>query len=278
MAIIDFGPGIRARTAPSDGEKVLWVHGYTITSDLWPDLWAHLPGWHHIGPDLPGHGASEPMGPNETLRTLGRRLADEALAHGVRHVVGLSLGSMIALQVVLEHPRAFATLTMGAPAMGGGPVEADVGNLYRELWRLYNQMGPGPWMTALWTTSPPNLFAYAEEHPRLWKRLVDVINKHAWGELPDFRMSRFVDYTQSLVDVAKIESRVLLLVGEYEMPAFKETAGLIQAAAPHSRIIYLPGTGHLCMLESNESSAHHIDAHLRGAGSSIVVAARCRRG
>ena len=45
----NFAEGIVAREQAGDGDKVLWIHGYTMDSSLWQPLWDQLPDWHHIG-------------------------------------------------------------------------------------------------------------------------------------------------------------------------------------------------------------------------------------
>ena len=40
-----------------DGPAVVWIDGYTMDSTSWSELWGLLPGWRHLGIDLPGHGA-----------------------------------------------------------------------------------------------------------------------------------------------------------------------------------------------------------------------------
>jgi 2-succinyl-6-hydroxy-2,4-cyclohexadiene-1-carboxylate synthase len=260
--IVTVTPGLRARLRRGAGERILWVHGYTIDSSLWQELWERLPDWEHIGPDLPDHGMSAPLDADENLVTLGRELGEWARDNGVRHVVGLSLGSTIALQIVLSFPQAFESLTLGAPALGGGPVEASVGVRYVELLRMLEQIGPGPWLANRWMTSPPDLFTYARKHPALWHTLQNVIARHGWAELPGFQIARLATWPQRLADVAAIRARLLLLIGEHEMPAFVETARILEATVAGSRSVVLPGCGHLCMLEEPDRSALEIGAHL----------------
>ena len=88
--------------ADGGGDGVLWIHGYTLNAGIWAELWRLLPGWRHIGIDLPGHGRSAPLAPGETLRGLARRLNRLAAEQGVRHLVALSFGGMIALQMAIE--------------------------------------------------------------------------------------------------------------------------------------------------------------------------------
>src|SRR5262245_51575468 len=111
---------------PGESDKVLWIHGYTVDSTVWQDLWALLPGWHHIGIDLPGHGGSRQLQDGEDLPSLGRDLGQLALEHDVRHLVALSFGTVIALQIAIEFPTSFASMVLGAPALAGGPQDPEV--------------------------------------------------------------------------------------------------------------------------------------------------------
>jgi 2-succinyl-6-hydroxy-2,4-cyclohexadiene-1-carboxylate synthase len=264
----EVSPGLVARVCPGPGDPVLWVHGYTIDSTTWGDLWSRLPGWTHLGIDLPGHGGSDPLGPRTTLRDLGEALAEAASRRGVRHVVGLSLGSMIALQVVLARPSAFETLTMAAPALAGGPVESAVGVRYRELYDLYQRRGPGPWMTELWMRSPPETFAYATEELRA--RLAAIIDQHSWRDFdrPDFGICGFARQYQNSDELTRVAARLLVLIGDRELEAFRKAAAILRGIRPDAQVVELAGVGHLCLLQAPESSARFLAEHWRGPGRS----------
>jgi pimeloyl-ACP methyl ester carboxylesterase len=263
---IDFSPGVRARVRSGAGDIVLWVHGFTIDSSLWSDLWGLLPEYSHIGVDLPGHGESAPLPEGQRLAELGEILATAAITLGVRHVVGLSLGSVIATQIALSRPEAFATLCLGAPALAGGPVEPSVGFRYIELEQLFAALGPGPWMRALWMQAPPDLFTYAVRSPALRDRLIDLIDRHRWEELCGPGVARMGSEHQPIDALGQIGCRTLVLIGEHEFPAFRRTAAILRTSIPRCAVRELGDTGHLCMLESVEESAAAIAAHLRGDG------------
>src|SRR5438045_228866 len=96
--------GLLARSVSGPGPRVLWIHGYTMSSEIWEDLWLRLPKWSHIGIDLPGHGASRPPREPQTLPELARMLGCMAAEQRVEHVVGLSFGAIVALQIAIELP------------------------------------------------------------------------------------------------------------------------------------------------------------------------------
>lgn len=263
MEPLEFGQDLAARVATGSGERVLWIHGYTLDSSTWQHLWHDLPGWHHIGIDLPGHGASQPLEAGTTLPQLGRTIGQLALEHDVRHVVGLSFGGMIALQVAIEFPDAFASLTLGAPGLAGGPEDPAARQRYPELLELYARRGAGPWMTELWMTAPPDLFKGAQGHTVLWQELADVVERHSWLELRTLAMQHLRMHPQTETDLRRIKAATMVMVGDQEMPAFIHTAQLLQRSIPACRTVHLPATGHLCMLESVELAGPLIDLHLR---------------
>ncbi len=120
MTPVDPRVDLRARTV-GRGPAVLWIHGYTMDSSLWRPLWELLPGFRHIGVDLPGHGRSGPLSPDATLPGLAARLASLAQAESARAVVAISLGSCLALQLAIEWPELIDRLVVGAATIAGAP-------------------------------------------------------------------------------------------------------------------------------------------------------------
>ncbi len=257
--------GIAARTAPGPGETVLWLHGYTMDSSIWPEVWSYLPGWNHIAFDLPGHGASDPMPAREDLPALAERLGTLAVEQGVRHVVGLSFGGMIALQVAAAFPDTFATLTLNSPGLGGGPQDPHARSRNLELFQLYKERGPGPWMTELWMTSPPDIFKGLAAHPAQWAQVQALVDQHSWDELQDARMQGMTNYVQTERDLRRIRAATLLIIGDEDMDSFKRCAELIRRGIRGCERVYLPGAGHMGLVELPAQAAplvaHHLTAY-----------------
>jgi pimeloyl-ACP methyl ester carboxylesterase len=255
--------GLAVRTQAGSGESVLWIHGYTLDSTSWDELWLRLPGWNHVGIDLPGHGASRPLSADETLPDLGRAIGAGALAHGIRHLAALSVGTIVALQAAMAYPQAFSSIVLGAPALGGGPQDRDARKVYERVVRTYQERGAGPHLKTIWMGDESPLFRGLEGSPQRWTRIADIVDRHTWEELSSGGMFRFTSHVQAEDDLRRIESAMLLLVGEQDMPAFRRSAEIIRRAVPSTRRVYLPDTGHLCMLQTPDLAAACIDGHLR---------------
>lgn len=274
-SLVKLDEGLAGRVATGPGDAILWLHGYTLDSSSWVELWDLLPEWHHIGLDLPGHGASLPPGDKEDLPMLARRVGQLALQRDVRHIVALSFGTLLALQIAIEFPAAFRSVTLGAPALGGGPQDAEVGTRYEELSDLYRRHGFTPELRRLWMHSPPDIFKGAEAHPLLWERLWRIVGRHPWWELENGSYSRLSNHSQSRDELQRIEAATLLLVGENELAPFKRCAELIRRSIPNCQRVYLPVVGHLCMLE-NAAGVHTIledwlRAHQHSGGLSACL-------
>jgi pimeloyl-ACP methyl ester carboxylesterase len=254
--------GLAVKVRGSGHATVMWVHGYTLDATIWSSVWDLFPGWRHVAPDLPGHGHSRPVTRGETLQRLAASLVRIAHQYQARHLVGLSFGGMVALQMAIDAPLAFDTLTLSSPAVGGGPRDPGSRTRYLELTRLYRDRGAGPWMTELWMRSPPDIFRGASGHPELWRDLRAVIDRHDWAELGDERLSDLFRLQRQIQVIGSIQADTLVLVGEHDIPAFRRTAELIRSRIPRCARMYCPGAGHLCLLETPTAVAARVSAHL----------------
>jgi pimeloyl-ACP methyl ester carboxylesterase len=256
-----------ARIRPGSGAGVLWIHPYTLDSTSWAELWEQLPGWNHIGIDLPGHGVSMPPGPKDDLPLLARRIGKLAIEKGARHLVSLSFGSLVALQVVLEYPRAFDSMVLAAPALGGGPHEEAIGVRFRELVSMFRMGGFGPHLRGRWMLTAPSLFEGLEARAELWDRLWRIVGRHGFWELSERAPLRFVTHAQTRDQLRGIEVPTLVLVGDRDLHAFKRSAEWIRRSIPRCETVELEGAGHLCLLEAPDRAARIVEDHLRGRGA-----------
>jgi pimeloyl-ACP methyl ester carboxylesterase len=263
--------GLAVTESGAAGPTILWIHGYTLDSTIWPPLWTLMPEWHHVGIDLPGHGDSEPWEKSSTLVSLARRIGHIAEIVDAEHLVALSFGGMVAMQVAIECPQQFTSLTLNSPALGGGPQDRQSQARHLELLNLYKQKGPGPWLRDLWMTSPPDIFAGASRDAELWSQLRDVVTRHKWSELGDGTMASLTSHQQTAADLRRIDASTLVVIGEEDMAAFKRCAELVRRAVSGSRRAYLPGAGHLGLVEKPELSAHMLQAHLASAIRAVTV-------
>lgn len=245
---------------PADpGRTILWVHGYTLDSSVWQELWPLLPGWRHVGIDLPGHGASAPAVKDAFRESVARVLecAERARA-GL--VVGMSFGGAVTLAAMTQRPRRFSACVLASPGLPGGPVDPESEACNIELIRLAAERGIGPWLTDRWMSSPPRIFDGLRSDPGRLEKVRSVVASHRWSELQSGGYSDIATLRIPPSELRRIETRVTLLIGENDMPSFKRTAELLVRDIPGSKRIFLDRLGHLPLLESPRQAAEIVDA------------------
>jgi pimeloyl-ACP methyl ester carboxylesterase len=121
------GVAMHVRETPStggpDAPEVVFVHGLAGSSTNWTDLAGLLSTRASgVAVDLPGFGRSEPTrsrtyDPAALTDALLCWLAGRREERGPVHLVGNSLGGLIAMSVAARHPELVRSLTLVSPAM-----------------------------------------------------------------------------------------------------------------------------------------------------------------
>lgn len=259
------GPLLLWRAPGAAGPPLLWVHGYTLDSSLWRQLWQLLPGYGHVGLDLPGHGGSRAYRPGDDLSGAARAVRQAADAVGAQDVVAMSFGATVTLLAAAADPDRFRALVLAAPALPGGPEDQDAADCNQELLRLNREQGHGPWLAERWLAEPPAIFSGARRDPELFGAIASVVARHRWGELnlPAFARA---DMPRLQSRLARISAKLLLMLGDDEIASFVRTAELIRRSVPRCETVWVPEAGHLVLLEKPQDCALHIAKALGDVG------------
>lgn len=85
------------------------LHGVGLDQTVWDPVAELLAGFDVISPDLPGHGSRPPVPAGVTLADLADGVAADIPAGS--HLVGFSLGALIAQHLAVHRPDLVASLT-----------------------------------------------------------------------------------------------------------------------------------------------------------------------
>jgi pimeloyl-ACP methyl ester carboxylesterase len=229
---------------------VLFVHGAGMDHSVWPLQARHFAyrGWNALAPDLPGHGRSD-----GALRESIPALADwlweliKALDVPSVHLVGHSMGALIALDLAARHRRKIGGLALlgAAPKMPVHPALLEAagatGPLAAELicdWgfgpagHFGGHKAPGSWMLG-----QALRLLESSTGPRLQ---TDLAACNAYQDGPEA--------------AANVRCPTLVIAGAADrMTPARQAAKLVQTIKG-AQLVTLPGCGHMMMVEQPDAS------------------------
>lgn len=256
------------------GERAfVLVHGFTgCRDDFSTQLPALVAHGRTITPDLRGHGASTNTGDLETYSFT--QLVDDlrefvdALGLDRFDLLGHSMGGMVALRYVLEHPSRVASLVLMDTAPG--PLSEGVS---REMFEKGAQIARATSMQRLHEI----LRARAGDNER--RTEADRRLEQEWGDerywarqqmrFTSMDVAAFESLGIELAEQQPVTARLgeihcptLVLVGETDLP-FLAPARAMHEAIEGSRLAVIPGGGHSPQIETPALWIDVISAHLR---------------
>jgi pimeloyl-ACP methyl ester carboxylesterase len=215
---------------PADAPSIVLLHGGGGAGWMWrPQVEALRDDYHVIVPDLPEQGRSCDAGPF-TMQSASTQVADliRERAHGGRaHVVGLSEGAQVGVQLLADAPEVVETAVLSSPLVRPLPGGS--------------MMTPGVLRLAYRTSMAPLRDA------KWWVRL----NMRSAAGVPDEYFDDFHESFRTLSEsgfvdlmvangafrlpsgLGKATARTLVLAGEHEYAAMRGSVADVAAALPN---------------------------------------------
>ena len=224
---------------------VLLIHGHTLDQRMWQPQIAALEGqFEIIAPTLRGYGDSnQPEGAFSHAEDLIALLEARGVARV--HVVGLSLGGNIALEIAVRFFDRVATLTLLDSSLKGFAPDAAQLEIGHAVQRAFDTGGLEAARVA-WLGAP--LFAAAREDPVLQKQL------EAWvADYSGWHWAHGVSPSAQIPDLSsrlsEITAPTLIAVGERDTAYFHSVAAALHAGITNARLEVIAGAGHMVNLE-----------------------------
>lgn len=247
------------------GPPVVLLHGYVSDG---PSTWRHQldalsEEFTVVAWDAPGAGHSADPPESFRLPDYADALAGfvAALGLGRPHVVGLSFGGALALQLYGRYPALPASLVLASAYAGWAGslgLEAAQDRLRSSL-HLAN-VSPAERTAAL----RPSMFSADVPANRIESFLASLSPFSPVGFATMAHASAEADLRPVLPAVAV---PTLLVYGDRDVRAPREVAAAIHAAVPHSELVFLPGAGHVLCVEAAEGFTAEVRRFLHSLGS-----------
>lgn len=230
---------------PSSGPTIVCQHYMWTTADVWADLHGALGGRYRVlSVDAPGHGGSDPLDPEDPARTM--RHVMDTLVDGPAYVVGASNGARRCTFFALRHPERVRKLVFTELPILAPPTARD-----EERQRM--------------ASLPPAMRSFDE--------LFEAYRKHIYPKADRVLLRQFLERNCAPVDglwrtrttideipellsdvdltppaFRGLSMPVLIVYGENSRLCGHAGAELLQAQIADSRVIGLPGCGHIVHL------------------------------
>ena len=233
------------------GPVVVLLHGAVSDGREWLPLLTDLLEYADVlALDIPGCGGSDDPPSGSTLADLADVVAGavQALHLGPVHLGGLSFGGGLALQVAIRHPSLVRSLVLFSAYAGwAGSLPPEEVSARRAWARSFlegppvdpDQVVPG----LLGKPLPPELAdllaqAHAAHRPGPTLVLLDA----------------FADADLS-TELADVRCPTLVVHGELDERAPRAVANALHRGITGSRLVVLPGVGHMVTLEARAGTA-----------------------
>jgi 3-oxoadipate enol-lactonase len=250
------------------GEPVLLIMGLGYSSVMWhrtrPALTAR---YRTIVLDNRGVGRSDtPPGPY-SIRLMASDAAAVLDAAGSEsaHIIGVSMGGMIAQEFALQYPQRVSSLILGCTAAGGPTaVRAEA-----EATEMLTMRGKMSREQAAEAAVP---FIYDRNTPR--ERIdEDLAIRRPWFPSPEGYWAQLQGILgwEAYTRLDQITARTLVMHGESDRLVPPGNASLIAGRIPGAKLIIIPSAGHLFITDQPEAANRAILEFLAGHSSKMAA-------
>ncbi|HEX9683651.1 MAG TPA: alpha/beta hydrolase [Acidimicrobiales bacterium] len=250
------------------GPSIVLLHGWPLDSrEFWRQLDELSDEFRVVAWDAPGAGRSSDPPETARLADWADWLAEfiEVLDLAPAHVAGLSFGGGLALALFRQHPEVVRSLIlMSAYAGWGGSLSPEEVQQRVESTRRNTELPPAQWAPGLIETLLP-----AGSSALLADELATMIGDfHPTATRISLQAFAEADLSDTL---AEVDVPTLLLYGELDVRSPRDVWEPIHDGIERSRLVVIPGVGHMVDMQAAERCNAEIRAFVREIESPEVL-------
>ncbi|MDA2893314.1 alpha/beta fold hydrolase [Mycolicibacterium sp. BiH015] len=242
--------------SPIPAAPLVLIHGIGETHRSWDDVVSLLGDITVIRYDLRGHGNAPTRPPVTSIDDFVDDLVDLFCARGldIAHVVGFSLGGLIAQRFAVREPFRVATLIVIGTVAGRTDVEVDAARRRLRTVETFGPRGVAEESIRRWFTPQ-----YLSAHPDVADQIIEQLA--AVDPIAYAAAYRVLASTDLADDLPSITAPTLAITGELDEGSPPHMCDLIaQATGGHAVIV--PGVKHDILREQPDRIAKEILTHV----------------
>lgn len=230
------------------GWPVLLIHAFPVNAEMWRPQLERVPeGWRYIAPDVRGFGPdAAPSGSfslDDAAEDVGAFLDHLKIDRAV--IGGLSMGGYITMALLRRSPERFDGIILADTRAEADTADGLAGR--RQMIDLVRAKGPGAVADQM---LPKLLSASARAHqPDVVASVRDMIESTSADTIAA-ALEAMMGRPDSTSDLARVNCPTLILVGADDEVTPEASARAMETHIERSRVVVLPGAGHLSNLES----------------------------
>ncbi len=226
-------------TGEPAGEPLVFLHGGNVAGWMWGMQLPAFEDFRQLVPDLPGFGESndEPwVSIADTADRVAAMLAERDT--GAAHVVGLSLGSSVAIELAARHPELVRSLFLASAQVA--PPRRRSMLLARAMLRFWEQRG-------FWASTARSYGLRGED--------ADLFVETGLGIRRETAIAIYDEVCRGVPaeTLARVTAPVIAVAGDRDSPAIhRDSLDRLRAEVPHSLVAVAPGMHHQWNIEDVE--------------------------
>ncbi len=241
------------------GHPLVFIHGFTLDTRMWDDQFEIFAKRYRVlRYDARGFGKSslpttEPYTHPEDLRALMTHLG---IDHA--HIVGLSMGGLIAVDFAVTYPESTDSLIPVDAALSGYRWQGKQVTL--KVREIAEQDGIEA-AKAFWLNC--EFFVPAAEQPNVASRLKQIVDDYSGWHFVNADPAS-LPTTLAIDRLETLTMPTLVVIGERDMPDFFQIANIMTEGITGAKKMVMPRVGHMANMEAPEQFNEIVLAFLSG--------------
>jgi 3-oxoadipate enol-lactonase len=229
------------------GEPLLLIMGFGLPGIAWLPMLPFLSGFRCIYFDNRGTGNSDKPATPYTIAGMADDASNllTALEIEKAKVYGISMGGMIAQELVLRHPEQVEKVVLGCTMAGGSAAVRASDEVYQKMGEAFATLGGNPELAL--DKMMPLLFPseFIAQHPELKSMLLA-----GFKMAPPTPLESIERTTAAIADfdaydrLAQIKCPVMIVHGEKDVLVPPENTSLIKSRIRNAEVFMIPNAGH----------------------------------